>query len=67
MRHWVRVAAATLMYGFALHGQSGGWSSRPSLTLQNLYGVAFSGPNTWIAVGVGGQGAVVMSSNNRQG
>jgi photosystem II stability/assembly factor-like uncharacterized protein len=65
MRHWFRVAAAMLMYAAALHAQSGEWSIRSSPTLRNLYGVAYSDRNTWVAVG--GGGTILQSTDGGMG
>jgi photosystem II stability/assembly factor-like uncharacterized protein len=54
MRNAVRVGAATLIFVFTLRAQGSGWSNQASPTLQNLYGVASSDRNTWIAVGASG-------------
>jgi photosystem II stability/assembly factor-like uncharacterized protein len=54
MRHGVQIATATLLFVFTLHAQSTGWSTQSSPSSQNLYGVAFSDRNTWIAVGAAG-------------
>jgi photosystem II stability/assembly factor-like uncharacterized protein len=49
------------MFGFTLHAQTGGWSGQSNPSSQNLYGVAFSDRNTWIAVGASG---TILRSND---
>jgi photosystem II stability/assembly factor-like uncharacterized protein len=65
MKHWLRVAATILMYTAPLHAQGEGWSVRSSPTLRNLYGVAYSDRDTWVAVG--GGGTILRSSDGGLG
>ena len=46
--------AATLMSVSALQAQTVGWSNQSSPSSNALYGVSFSDPSTWVAVGDGG-------------
>ena len=59
-------AAGMMVSSFnSLQAQAGGWLPQVSSTTQNLYGVAFSDPQTWIAVGEGG--TIVRSIDGGQG
>lgn len=50
-----------LAFKVTANAQQGGWSIQTSPTTQNLYGVANSSVNTWVAVG--GTGTILRSSD----
>jgi photosystem II stability/assembly factor-like uncharacterized protein len=65
MKSTLRVGATILMFVVTVRAQGSGWLIQSSPSLQNLYGVAFSDRNTWIAVGAAG--TIIRTSDGGQG